>query len=59
MVTRELVAGIAAAQAEQLREGMSAEEAERLGRAHALFRDLALGEDYQDFLTLSAYRMLD
>ncbi len=38
MVTRELVDGIAAAEAEKLREGMSAEDAERLGRAHQLFR---------------------
>ncbi len=57
-VTRELVAGIAAAEVESLREGMSPEDAERLGRAHALLRDLVLGDDYQDFLTLSAYPML-
>jgi malate synthase len=58
-VTRALVAGIAAAEVESLRDGMSPEDAERLGRAHALLRDLVLDEEYQDFLTLSAYRMLD
>ncbi len=58
-VTRALVAGIAAAEVESLRDGMSPEDAERLGRAHALLRDLVLDDEYQDFLTLSAYRMLD
>jgi malate synthase len=58
-VTRELVDAITAVEAENLREGMTPEDAERLGRAHQLFRSLALDEGYQDFLTLSAYRMLD
>jgi malate synthase len=58
MVTRELVSDIAAAEAAQLREGLSDADAARLDQAHALFRDLALDEGYQDFLTLSAYRML-
>ena len=59
-MTRELVDAITAVEAEKLREGMSAEDAERLGQAHAAVRaSLALDDGYQDFLTLSAYRMLD
>jgi malate synthase len=58
VVTRELVGAIAAAEVENLREGLSDEDAERLARAHQLFRNLALGDDYEDFLTLSAYPML-
>jgi hypothetical protein len=38
---------------------LSGAEADRLDQAHQLFRSLALDHEYQEFLTLSAYRMLD
>jgi malate synthase len=57
-ITRKYVGKLAAAQAQALAEGLPAEDAERLDRAHALFRDLALSDDYAEFLTLSAYQQL-
>jgi malate synthase len=59
VITRELVDSLAATETEALRDGMSPADAERLGQAHQLFRSLALDHEYQEFLTLSAYRMLD
>jgi malate synthase len=57
-ITRELVDEIAATETEQLRAGLSADDAERLDRAHALLRELVLTSNYAEFLTLSAYPML-
>jgi malate synthase len=57
-ITRELVEAIAEEEVAGLREVLTPEDAQRLDQAHALFRMLALGQDYEQFLTLSAYPML-
>ena len=58
--TRELVAEVLEQQKEVLRSEVDAEAFEKhFEPAAALIRDLVLGEDYVDFLTLPAYDLLE
>ena len=58
--TRELVAEVLDQQKEVLRSEVDAEAFEKhFEPAAALVRDLVLGEDYVDFLTLPAYGLLE
>ncbi len=57
-VTRELVTRVA----DEELEGILAEEgadADRVRQAHALFAQVALAEEFPDFLTLPAYDLID
>ena len=59
-VTTELVRQAVAEEFEGLRTALGAGfDADRFGRARALFEAVALAEEYPDFLTLPAYRELD
>ncbi|RCV50061.1 malate synthase A [Marinitenerispora sediminis] len=58
-VTREYLERVIAEEADKIRAAAgAAHDAERLGRAVELFTEVALADDYADFLTLPAYERM-
>jgi malate synthase len=60
-VTADLVRRVEAAELEKIRSGVGAAayEGGRFREAQALFEQVALGDDYPEFLTLPAYERLE
>ena len=58
-VTRELVEQILDEEAGSLAAGLLAENKDLLDQARTLFAEVALADDFADFLTIPAYALID